>query len=581
MKKLIILALLFAIGFFGFGCFEQPQTNATITTTIQTTNQTASVPTIVVFYEPANNGLEQKLFERVSAHLPDAKIDYRCVDFTKILYGQVSQSENICKQKEGARYDENMALFESLLNKNYSAIVYVSNNGNYVPVQTSLHPLVMAKNICNAYQYKSCTSLPELKQLKTVLYAKKTDDAVYFNQVLQTLQQVGFSLGDEQKTVDDSVIADLKKQAPVNFLPVLKIENASEDDQFVLDLFFSNLGASSSYGTKKDNSNYLVFVKAGNMENYIGDAPLIEGVAYVPAGKESTYTGIFDGLGIAGIYVNASYVGLNSTAANALGNETGLSYLPILIIDSAKLNADQKSALDNAVGKAIPMGSIDLYVKNAGSKYYVYTSLSSQELYIGQKLDKVVIDLYVMSHCPFGLQMQKAFVPVIEAFNSSGRLIVHNKFVDYTMHGDEETKDNLYEYCVDQKAPEKTWSFIRCFAENNGDEVQCMQKLNIDKNVIDACVAETKTKFNFAGASFPIYESENSLYGVQGSPTVVFMGKQLNLARNPEAIKEFVCSMLSEPLPAACNMTFSSESAAPGFGPINGTTSSSTSASCG
>lgn len=577
MKKLIILALLFVIGFFGFGCLEQPQAN----TTVNTTNQAVSVPTIVVFYEPANGGLEQKLFERVSTHIPNARIDYRCVDFTKILYGQASQSENICKQKEGARYDENMNLFESLLNKNYNAIVYISNNGDYTPVQASLHPLIMTKNICSAYQYEGCTSLPELKQLKTIIYAKESDDAIYFDQITQTLKQAGFSLDIEQKTVDNSVIADLKKQARVNFLPVLKIENASEDDQFVLDLFFSRFGNSSMYGAKKDDHDYLLFVKAGNPENYIGDVLLIEGVVYVPAGKESTYTGIFDGLGIAGIYVNVSYVGINSSEADALGKETGLSYLPILVIESAKLNADQKSALDNAVGKAIPMGGISLYVKAAEKKYYIYTSLSSPELYIGQKLDKVEIDLYVMSHCPYGLQMQKAFLPVIEAFNNTNRLIVHNKFVSYTMHGNEETKDNLYEYCVDQKMPTKTWSFIKCFAENNGDEVQCMQKLNIDKNVIDTCVAETKTKFNIVGTSFPIYESENALYGVQGSPTVVFMGKQLNLARNPEAIKEFVCSMLSEPLPAACNMTLSSQSAVPSFGPINDTSSSSTSsASC-
>ena len=57
------------------------------------------------------------------------------------------------------------------------------------------------------------------------------------------------------------------------------------------------------------------------------------------------------------------------------------------------------------------------------------------------------------------------------------------------------------------------------------------------------------------------------MYGVRGSPTIVFEGKQIMMERNPEKIKEYVCSLLSEQ-PAVCNETLE-YNIAPGFGPIN------------
>jgi hypothetical protein len=49
------------------------------------------------------------------------------------------------------------------------------------------------------------------------------------------------------------------------------------------------------------------------------------------------------------------------------------------------------------------------------------------------KADRPVVDLFVMSYCPFGLQAEKAFVPLIDKFKKSTDINV--KFVQYTMHG--------------------------------------------------------------------------------------------------------------------------------------------------
>lgn len=576
MKKLIFFALLLGIGLFVSGCVGQPSTDGT-------QNGTANISGVgvVVFYDPANGGIEEQILQRTAKYLPSAAIDLRCVDYSKIIYGQASQSESACMEKDSAKYDANMQLFENLA-KTHNAIVYIYENGTYMPAQASLHPLAMAKNLCGVHAFEECDGLPGFGKLKASIYVRNAGDEEYYGQVLYVLESVNISIKPETKIADEQTIGTLKQMNNIKFLPVMLIENAGEDEQFVLDVYASSISVSgSSYSAKKIGSDYIFSLNAGSLSNYVGDEPLINAVAYVPEGKESAYEGVFGGLSFGGVFANVTYIGINSTAGAALGKESGISYLPILVIDAATLSDTQKAALDAVAAQPIDSEYVTLYVKKVGEKYYAYTSLSSPELFVGEKLQKVDIDLYVMSHCPFGLQMQKAFIPVIEAFKDSGRLIVNNKFVSYTMHGEEETKDNLYQYCVGKKLPEKEWDFIKCFAENNGDELLCMQQLDIDSVVVDSCVNDARTEFGISGTSFPIYASENSLYKVQGSPTTVFMGKQVNLQRSPEAIKEFVCSMLAEPLPAACSQNLSSAQADYGFGPVAGSGTSTSSATCG
>lgn len=577
MEKLTLFAFLLCIGLFVFGCVEQPLIDGT-------QNATANVSaaaTIVVFYDPANGGVEEQIFQRTAKYLASAEVDLRCVDYNKMIYGQASQSEAACMQKDASKYAENMQLFESLATT-YGTIVYVHENETYLPVQASLHPLAMAKNICGAYAFEECSALPEFGQLKATIYAVKSDDEEYYGQILHVLNSVNISIEPEIKIAGEQDVQFLKQKANIKFLPVMVVEDTGEDDQFVLDVYARSLSApGSSYSATKAGSEYVFSLNSGPLENYIGNEPLIEAAAYAPEGNEAIYEGIFDGLSLGGVFVNVTYIGINSTAGEALGKESGISYLPILVIDSAALSEGQKSALDSIAAQPIDTNTITLYVKKTGEKYYGYTSLFSPELFVGEKLQKVEIDIYVMSHCPYGLQMQKAFIPVVEAFKDSERLVVNNKFVSYTMHGEEETKDNLYQYCVGEKNRQKEWEFIKCFVEKEGDEAFCLQNLSIDKLAVDNCVAEARTRFGISGTSFPVYASENSLYGVRGSPTTVFMGKQITLQRSPEAIKEFVCSMLAEPLPAACGLNLSSAQADYGFGPVIGSGTASSSASCG
>lgn len=51
-----------------------------------------------------------------------------------------------------------------------------------------------------------------------------------------------------------------------------------------------------------------------------------------------------------------------------------------------------------------------------------------------------------MSHCPYGLQMEKGIIPVVETLGDSIDFQV--KFCDYAMHGQTELDEQVLQYCI-------------------------------------------------------------------------------------------------------------------------------------
>ncbi|MFH0840784.1 MAG: hypothetical protein V1865_02275, partial [bacterium] len=62
------------------------------------------------------------------------------------------------------------------------------------------------------------------------------------------------------------------------------------------------------------------------------------------------------------------------------------------------------------------------------------------------KSDKPVVELFVMSHCPYGTQIEKGIIPVAETLKD--KIDFQIKFVDYAMHGEKELKEQLNQYCI-------------------------------------------------------------------------------------------------------------------------------------
>jgi protein-disulfide isomerase len=203
------------------------------------------------------------------------------------------------------------------------------------------------------------------------------------------------------------------------------------------------------------------------------------------------------------------------------------------------------------------------------------------------KSDKPVANVFVMSYCPYGLQMEKAVIPVMELLG--GKADIEINFVHYVMHGEKEADENTRQYCIEKEQPDKYVAYLSCFVQSDNTE-SCQTDVGIDKAQLASCIADAEATYNITGIfkastdPYPPYPVDAALaqqYGVQGSPTFVLNGVTLQLNRSPEAVKEAICDAFISP-PAECNQTLSTASEAAGIGPLgSGSASSGTTASCG
>ncbi|PID52068.1 MAG: hypothetical protein CR972_04155 [Candidatus Moraniibacteriota bacterium] len=205
------------------------------------------------------------------------------------------------------------------------------------------------------------------------------------------------------------------------------------------------------------------------------------------------------------------------------------------------------------------------------------------------KLSKPEVEVFVMSHCPYGTQIEKGMIPVFEALGN--KIDGKFKFVDYAMHGVKEVTEQLRQYCIQEKEPQKFLTYLTCFLED-GDATRCNTVANINQAILNQCVAVTdeaykvtellEDKSAWVSGQFPqfnIYKEENEKYGVQGSPTLVINGEKIQSGRDSASLLAAVCSGFEEQ-PEECQAELSSTGPAAGFG--GGTTSeANTDAGCG
>lgn len=198
------------------------------------------------------------------------------------------------------------------------------------------------------------------------------------------------------------------------------------------------------------------------------------------------------------------------------------------------------------------------------------------------KTDKPKVELFVMSYCPFGLQMEKAYLPAWQLLKNKADIDV--KFVNYAMHGKKEVDENTRQYCIEKQQPTKYAAYLQCFfgaGTNDGSEAnykQCLTEAGISDSVVNACMSATDKKFaitkkfddqsswlNGRYPQYPIHSELNTQYGVQGSPTLIINGQEAKVNRTAEAVKQAICAAFTNP-PAECAQTLPSVAYQAGFG---------------
>jgi len=203
------------------------------------------------------------------------------------------------------------------------------------------------------------------------------------------------------------------------------------------------------------------------------------------------------------------------------------------------------------------------------------------------KQDKAKVELFVMSHCPYGTQIEKGIIPVIETLGN--KIDFELKFCNYAMHGEKELKEQLNQYCIQKNEPTKLIAYLKCFLEA-GDGDGCLTKTGINKSKLSACFSATDKEFkvmegfndkstwlNGNYPKFNVYNYDNVKYSIGGSPALVVNGQQVSSGRSAKSLLDTICAGFSSQ-PDECQENLSSDNPSAGFGMATG--GSASNASC-
>lgn len=191
------------------------------------------------------------------------------------------------------------------------------------------------------------------------------------------------------------------------------------------------------------------------------------------------------------------------------------------------------------------------------------------------KANKPTVELFVMSYCPYGMQLEKGILPVLQTLGN--KINFELKFCSYAMHDKQELTEQLREYCIQKQKPELLLSYLACFLEE-GKSGECLTKLGIDTIELNKSIVAADKEYKITQQYndkntwymnkyplFTIYNEDNVKYNLKGSPNLIINGKKVYAKRDSESLLELICSAFNEP-PEECKLKLSSAYPSAGFG---------------
>lgn len=184
------------------------------------------------------------------------------------------------------------------------------------------------------------------------------------------------------------------------------------------------------------------------------------------------------------------------------------------------------------------------------------------------KTDKPVVDLYVMSFCPYGNKAEDTLKSVYNLLKSkvdfNFRYIVNAEGGKITsLHGQPEVDQNEREACVLKNYGKDRWLDFVTYINKNCGTVQlagaCWEagakSLGINTAKISACVASEGTALMTADAA------ASNMADAGGSPTMIINGiktKTVSQYGNSEAYKKTICGAFNA-APEECSKVLGTE----------------------
>lgn len=200
------------------------------------------------------------------------------------------------------------------------------------------------------------------------------------------------------------------------------------------------------------------------------------------------------------------------------------------------------------------------------------------------KVASTMLDAYVVSDCPYGLQMQRVMAQAVGAIPALANYIkvryigsISGSNISSMHDGSPnglEAKENLKQICLREEQPAKYWPYVACYMKKAtgtlpngmpvGDSNGCSATAGVDTAKLNACILAPARGLSYAKKDFDL----NAKYNIQGSPTLVLNGQQISEdafgGRAPEAIRAIVCNS-STTAPSFCSTKLDTTPAATSF----------------
>lgn len=186
-----------------------------------------------------------------------------------------------------------------------------------------------------------------------------------------------------------------------------------------------------------------------------------------------------------------------------------------------------------------------------------------------KKTDKPLLEAFVVSKCPFGLQMQRILNEIIKNIPQLAQYIkveymgeIVNGKID-SMHGEEEAQENLRQICLREEQLDKYWPYLDCHIKA-GKVDECLTSAKVDNQKLTSCMSDAKRGIAYAQKDF---ERQNK-FNVTGSPTLILNEEsvsEMNFGgRTAEAVKTVICCGFKNK-PAFCETKLTTDQAATSF----------------
>ncbi len=285
-------------------------------------------------------------------------------------------------------------------------------------------------------------------------------------------------------------------------------------------------------------------------------------------------------------YINNNQLSSTPAAMVSVSEESGLVKIKIKIGDTefdSYATKDGKLLFPQAFDMNPTADNASATDSTAGAN----STLTPEEAAAAiTKTDEPLLEAYVVSRCPFGLQMQRMMADAVQSVPSLAQYIKARYIGEVSgntitsMHGDAEAQENLRQICIRDEQPAKYWSYVACQMKT-GDTAGCQTSTGVSASQLNACVSDASRGLAYAQKDFDL----SAKYNVTGSPTLVLDGQNVSEfnfgGRTSDAVKSIVCAAFNSQ-PSFCSTALNTTEAASSFSETYESSGASTGAAdCG